>query len=239
MPAPVRFPNGVTNVGPTDPMGQLSMPDPTRIHAYFNDFDTYNAADWTLTETSAGATQAVRGTVAGGNGGILDLTQNGAGGATDVNQLQLANETFLITPGKQLWFKSRFAATAGTMANFGILMGLTITDTTAVAGVSDGIFFRKQTGVSTLEHVLCFNAAETTTGALATVTTATFLTAGFYYNGKDAVEVYVNDVKVATHTTLTNLVQDEELAVTIASVNATAAAANLLACDYIFAAMDR
>ena len=90
-----------------------------------------------------------------------------------------------------------------------------------------------------MEHVLCFNAAETTTGALTTITTATFLTAGFYYNGKDAVEVYVNDVKVATHTTLTNLVQDEELAVTIASVNATAAAANLLACDYIFAAMDR
>lgn len=230
--APARFPFGVTNRAPRDPLGMLPMPDPTRTITYWNDFHTFTSGDWTTTETQAGATQAVN---TGANGGALLLTNTT--GTTDVNQVQLVNETFKLIAGKQTWIKASFSATA-TLANFGILVGLAITDTTAVAGVSDGIFFRKPTGSSTLSAVLCKNSTETTQ-SLGTMVSGTSVTAAMYYNGKDAVECWLDGAKVGTITTLTNLCDDEELAVTIASVNATTGAANVLSVDYILVSSER
>lgn len=238
MPSPVRFPNGVTNVARTNPLGELPTVDPTKVIQYFNDFHNYTAGDWVVTETAAGATQAVS---TGAQGGVLLLTGDGAGGATDVNQLQLTNETFRLTSGKQTWIKCRVSATAATMDNFGILIGLAILDTSAVAGVTDGFYFRKAAGAAILESVLELNSAESsvTIAAAPGLTTATFIELAMYYNGKDAVEVYLNGAKVGTHTTLTNICTDEELTVTLASVNATAAAANVLSVDYIYVAQER
>ncbi len=233
MPSPVRYPSGVTNVAQADPLGMFPDADPTRLITYFNDFHNYTSGDWTVTETQAGATQAVN---TGASGGVLLLTN--ATGNTDVNQVQLINETFKLSSGKQFWLKARFALTAGTMANFGGLVGLAITDTSATAGVSDGIFFRKPSGGSTLSAVLCKDSTETTQ-SLGTMTTATFVTAGLYYNGKNAVECWLDGAKIGSITTLTNLPNDEELAITLASVNATTGAANVLSVDYILAALER
>ena len=235
MPTPVRYPSGVTNVGARDPLAQFPANDPTRLITYWNDFHNYTAGDWTVTETDAASTQAVS---TGANGGVLLLTHDTTT-ATAVNQIQNVNETFKIVVGKQMWLKARFALTAGTMANFGALIGLAILDTSAVVGVSDGFFFRKATGASTLEFVLEKNSTETTTGTIATLTTATFVTVAAYYNGKNAVDVWVNGAKVATITTLTNLCDDEELSVTLAAVNATAGAANVLSVDYILVSTER
>lgn len=230
---PVRYPNGVTNVGPRDPFGMLPIPDQTRLISYVNDFHVYTSGDWTLTETQSGATQAVN---TGANGGVLLLTN--ATGNTDVNQIQLINETFKLATGKKFWMKAKFSLTAGTMANFGGLVGLAITDSSAVAGVSDGIFFRKPTGGATLSAVLCKNSTETAI-TMGTVTTAVDVTAALYYNGANQVEVWLDGAKVGSTTTLTNLCDDEELAVTLASVNATSGAANVLAVDYIACYLER
>lgn len=229
---PVRFPSGVTTVGARHPMYMYPNPDPFRAYSYFDDFHTYAAASWTVTETQAGATQAIN---TGAAGGILELTN--ATGNTDVNQIQLINETFKYVSGKQFWLRARFAATA-TLANFGIMVGLSITDTTAVAGVSDGIFFRKPTGSSTLSAVLCKNSTETTQ-ALGTMVSGTYVDAAMYYDGRGSVECWLDGAKIGTIATLTNLVDDEELAVTIASVNATTGAANVLSVDTFLAAIER
>lgn len=231
MTAPARFPSGVTNVTPRDPLSMLPEHDPSRLIRYWNDFHTYASAEWTVTETQSGATQAVD---TGANGGVLLLTN--ATGTTDVNQIQLINETFKLISGKQTWIKARFALTA-TLANFGALIGLAITDTTAVAGVSDGIFFRKPTGSSTLSAVVCKNSTESTV-SLGTMVSGTYVTAALYYNGKDAIECWLNGAKIGTLAT-TNLPDDEELAVSIASVNATSGAANVLAVDYLYVASER
>lgn len=232
MSSPVRYPGGVTDVRPGDAFAHLPTLNPTRLVQYFNDFHLYTAGDWIMTETQAAATQAASDAA----GGVLLLTN--ATGNTDVNQLQLANETFRLTSGKQCWIKARFALTAATFANFGGLVGLAIKDTSAVAGVSDGIFFRKPAGAATLSAVLCKDAAETTL-AMGSMATATFVTAALHYNGKNAVNVWLNDGLVGGITTLTNLPDDEELTVTLASVNATAGAANVLSVDYIYAAIER
>jgi len=233
MGTPVRYPNGVTNAGINDPLRNFVDTDPTKAYRWFNDFHTYVAGDWTVTETQAGATQAIS---AGAAGGVLLLTNDA--GNTDVNQLQLASETFKYVAGKQFWMKARFALTA-TLANFGAVIGLAITDTTATAAVSDGIFWRKASGASTLEFVVEKDSTETASGTLATMVSGTFVTVAAYYNGKDEIECWVDGVKTATITTLTNVPDDEELAITIASVNATTGAANVLSVDYLFVAIER
>jgi hypothetical protein len=235
MAAPVRYPSGVTNVDAYDPMSAFPALDPSKLVTYYNDFHIYTAGDWTVTETAAGATQAI----VAGKGGILALTHDAGGGATDVVQLQNPQETFKIVSGKKLWIKARFAATAETISNFGVLVGLAITDTSAVVGVTDGFYFRMATGASgALTMVLEKDSTESSV-TVGTLTTATYVEVGAYYNGKDAVEVWLNGAKVGTHTTLTNLCDDEELSVTIASVNATGAAANVLSVDYILVATER
>ena len=233
MGTPSRFDSGVTNVSKNNPLKNFIDTDPTKAYRYFNDFHTYVAGDWTVTETQAGATQALS---AGAAGGVLLLTNDT--GNTDVNQLQLATESFKHVAGKQWWIKTRFALTA-TLANFGAVIGLAITDTTATAGVTDGIYFRKASGASTLEFVVEKDSTETASGTLATMTSGTFIEVAAYYNGKDAIECWVDGVHTATITTLTNIPDDEELAITIASVNATAGAANVLSVDYLLVAVER
>lgn len=227
--APSRFPSGVTNVSATNVFRDLLVADPTRLHTYFNDFDIYTAGDWTVTETTAGATQA---TVAG-DGGLLALVTEA--NDNDVNQLQ-GQETFLIATNKKLWYKARWKVSNATETD--VYMGLIITDTDIVGGVTDGIYFRKADDAAVLIHVLELNSTESSSGTVATVVADTFIETAFYYNGKDAVEVYIDGVKVATHTTLTNLCTDEELAVTISLTNGSAAARTLTV-DYVYVAKER
>jgi hypothetical protein len=233
MPASVRFPNGVTNVGARNPLANYPHPDPSRFIEFFDDFHTFTAANWTVTETQAGATQAVS---TGASGGVLLLTNTT--GNTDVNQVQLINETFRLSTNREFWLKARFSLTASTMANFGAVVGLAITDTTATAGVSDGIFFRKPSGGATLSAVLCKDSSETTI-SMGTITTATFVEAALYFDGRGTVDAWLDGAKVGSTTTLTNLCNDEDLAVTLATVNATAGAANVLSVDYFLAGLAR
>jgi hypothetical protein len=237
MPAPVRYPNGVTNVDVSDPLHDFIASDPTRLITYFNDFHTYTAGEWTVTETDAASTQAVS---TGASGGVLLLTHDTTT-ATAILQLQNPNETFRLSTNKRFWMKARFSATAATMANYGVLVGLSILDTSAVAGVTDGFYFRKQTGASVFEFVQEKDSAESTVTLAAApgLTTATMVEVAAYYDGKGTTEAYLNGVKIGSITSTTNLCNDEDLTITLAAVNATAGAANVLSVDYIFAALER
>ena len=60
---------------------------------------------------------------------------------------------------------------------------------------------------------------------------------GFYYNGKSAVEVWVDGVKVATMAA-TNLPDDEDLAISFGVQNGEAVVKTLTV-DYVFASKER
>jgi hypothetical protein len=92
-----RFPNGVTNVSEDSPFADLAMPAPTLFHTYMEDFDYYVAGDWTVTETDAGATEAL----ADGDGGLLLLTNTAAD--NDLVAMQKKGNSFTFTAGKKLF----------------------------------------------------------------------------------------------------------------------------------------
>lgn len=222
-----RFPNGVTNVAKNNPLGQMGQLDPTKFHNYFNDFDTYLAADWTVTDTGA-ATQAL----ADGDGGLLLITN--AAADDDASFSQKVGESFLFEAGKKLWFKAKFQVSDATQSDF--VIGLQITDTTPLA-VSDGIYFQKDDGDANLDFHVNKNSTLTSQTAIATVLDATDITVAFYYNGVDAVEYYVDDSYLGA-SAITNLPDDEVLTISFGIQNGEAVA-KTMTLDYVLAIKER
>ena len=232
MPA-TNFTKGVNNVTAQSILGQMIQLDPAQMHTYFNDFDAYAAADWTVTETQAGATQALTNV----DGGVLLLTNSAAD--DDLNALQKVGESFKFEAGKKLFFKARFAVSDATQSDF--VIGLQITDTTPLA-VTDGVYFRKDDGDANLDFVVVKDSTASTATAIATVVAATYLTVGFYYNGVNEV-VYAastnsNNPTVLGKLATTNLPNDEELTISFGIQNGEAVA-KTMSVDYIFAAKER
>ena len=222
-----RFPNGVTNVGEDSlfaALGQLAGP---QFHTYFEDFDYYAAADWTVTETQAGATQALT----DGDGGLLLLTNTAAD--NDLVALQKVGESYRFASGKKLFFEARFKVSNATQSD--VVMGLQITDTTPL-DVTDGVFFLKSDDSTTISLLVEKNNTATTT-SVGTLADDTYIRLGFYYDGNSSIQAFVNGTYVATSAT-TNLVDDEDLTISFAIQNGNAVARTMTV-DYIYVAKER
>jgi hypothetical protein len=226
MSSPTRFPYGLTTTTKASNLGQFILPDVTKAHPYFNDFDVYAAGDWTITQTSTSAAA-----LANIDGGALTISNGTADDSISV--YQLANESFKFQAGKKLWFKARFQVSDATDSD--VLIGLAITDTTPL-DATDGVFFLKSDNSAVCSLKVVKNSTATTTTA-ATLVSATMVTLGYYYNGVDEIQIFVNDVQVGT-SAVTNLPDDEELAVIFAVQNG-AAASKTMTVDYILAAKER
>lgn len=223
-----RFPFGVTNVGEENSLADLGMPSPTKFHTYMEDFDYYVAGDWTVTETDSGATQALT----DGDGGLLLVTNTAAD--NDLVGIQKKGESFRFASGKKLFFEARFKVSDATQSDLAI--GLQITDTTPL-DITDGVFFIKADGSTSVSFSVEKNNTATTTASVATMANDTFITLGFNYDGGSVMEYCVNGVVAGTSVT-TNLPDDEDLAISFALQNGEAAAKTMTV-DYIFVAKER
>ena len=232
MGTPTRFTSGVGTAKKNTNTGFYGMPDPTKWITYFNDFHEYVSGDWTITTTEAGSGAATEALASTSAGGLLLITNDDAD--NDLDFFNLKTEAFKFVAGKKTFFKARFAVSDATQSDF--VMGLQITDATPLA-VSDGVYFMKDDGDASLDFHVEKDGSDTTASAIATVSDATMLVAGFYYDGKSAIEYYVDDVKLGTSVT-TNLPDDEELAVSFGIQNG-AAAAKTMTVDYIFVSQER
>ncbi|HWU19379.1 MAG TPA: hypothetical protein VN155_16985 [Devosia sp.] len=208
--------------------GQTATPED--FYEFFKDFvttDDYVAGDWTITNAGSG-TVAIATAAAGGQ---LVLT----GGAADDALLALNNkiEAFKFVAGKKLYFSARFKINDATQSD--LVIGLQITDTTPLA-VSDGIFFRKDDGDALLDFVASKNSTESVKTGVATLANDTFVTAAFYYDGA-VLRAFVDNVAVGD-LPLTNVVDDEELCISIAVQNGEAVS-KVLTVDFIRALAER
>lgn len=168
--------------------GSMPYPDPSLFHQYFEDFDYYTAANWTVTETQAGATQAL----ADGNGGRILLTNSA--GDDDVNQIQKVGASFLPVVGKKVFMRAIFQISDVLQSDFAIGIQLTNADGTDLAVATDGIFFLKVDGAAT---IALYSRQDNTTGsvnsgAIATLVNATDVTVAFFYDGVDRIYYSVN-----------------------------------------------
>lgn len=234
MATPSRFTYGVTNVGRDAMFAQLKMPSPLLYHTFFDDFDTYTASDWVVTETGV-ATQALTDV----NGGVLLVTN--AAADNDASFSQKVGESFLPASGKKIFFEARFTVSDATQSDW--VVGLQVTDTTPL-DVTDGMYFQKDDGDTNIDF---YCSKDATTGRLTStaVTTAsaagTYMKLGFYFDGaryitlwKDDVEVYTADLTA----TLATYLPDTELTISFGIQNGEAVA-KTMSVDYLFCAMER
>lgn len=227
-----NFPNGLTNNTAQNALGSMIQLDPTTMHTYFNDFDSYVAGNWVVTETDSAATQ----TLADADGGVLLLTNTAAD--NDLVALQKVGESFTFVTGKKLYFKSRFKLSDATQSD--AVMGLQITDTTPLA-VTDGVYFIKPDDAATMNFIVVKNSTATTKSAILTMANDTYVTVAFYYDGDSTIYYYgstdtLNPTLLGTSVT-TNM-PTTELTVSFAVQNG-AAAAKTMSIDYILVAKER
>jgi hypothetical protein len=186
-------------------------PDVTQ---YANDFssggpgvDTAFDTDWTVTRVEAGAGESTMVTI-DGVGGVLQITTDAAD--NDGINAQVIGEAFKLAAGNTLYFGARIKASATTQNDF--FIGLAITDTDILGGVTDRIGFEKLDAVTAVKAMLEKDSTETLSGTLSTLDTS-YHTYEFYYDGS-TVEFFIDGVSVYKPA-VTNLPNDEELRVSI------------------------
>ena len=226
-----RFPYGLTNVGETDLFADMVQPDPTLFHTYFNDFDTYTAGDWTVTETDSGATQALT----AGDGGLLLITNTAAD--NDLVALQKNPAAFTFTAGKKTFFRCRFKVSDATQSD--IIFGLQVVDSTPL-DVTDGIYFLKADGAATVDFICRKNAStgSTSASAMATMANDTFIELGFYYDGQSKVAYEVNGSVLGSLDASSTYLPDTTCTVSFALQNGEAVAKTMTV-DYVYVAKER
>jgi len=226
-----RFPNGVTNVADVDLFADMAQLDATKFHTFFDDFDTYTAGDWTVTETDAGATQALT----AGDGGLLLITNTAAD--NDLVALQKNPAAFSFTAGKKLFFRARFKVSDATQSD--LVFGLQVVDTTPL-DVTDGVYFLKADGSAAVSVVCRKNASTGSTSAssIATLADDTFITLGFAYDGEGKVAYEVNGNVVGSLDASSAYLPDTTCTVSFALQNGEAVAKTMTV-DYVFVAKER
>lgn len=235
MATPTRSPNGVSTAAQGTVLWSLPAPDPTKLIGYFNDFLTFAAGDWTVSETTGGATQAL----GDGRGGWLVLTATASD--NDTIELQQVKEGYTIQSGKKAWFKTRFKVSDATQSD--LLLGLAILDTSLLVSVTtDGMWFRKDDGDAAIDFVVRIDNAEAVAAtAIGTLVDDTFITLGYYYDGATTVFVYIDEVLVGSYTlTAAQLaaLDDETLSISIAFMTGEAEA-QVSTVDYVGAWTER
>lgn len=226
-----RYPNGVTTVGDAHIFADFKAPDPTQYHLVFEDFDYFAAADWVVTETQAGATQALT----AGDGGLLLLTNSAAD--NDLVAMQKTPAAFSFTAGKKTFFKCRFKVSDATQSD--VVIGLQVIDTTPL-DVTDGIYFLKADGAATLDVIVRKDAStgSTSASAVASLVSDTYITLAFAYDGVDKVVYTVNDTVAGSLSGAAAYLPDGVCSLSFAIQNGEAVAKTMTV-DYLFAATER
>lgn len=181
---------------------------------YIDDFVIGEGGDtawdsWTVTRVEAGAGESTITSGDTGNGTML-LT-------TDANEddglnCQLLGESFKLELAKPLYFGARVQSLSEATQS-DLFIGLAITDTDILGGVTDSIGFQKVDGSADLTFVVNKNSTATTAAGLKTLAATTAYILEFYWDGA-GLEVFVDGVSVAAPA-VTNLPDDEELRVSV------------------------
>lgn len=230
---PTHFRSGVTNTTPGETLYNYGMPDPFKWHTYYNDFDTYAAGDWTITETGTGsrANSAV-------DGGALLIT-NGSSDDNN-NQLQLKAASFTLAAAKRAYFKTRFQVSEATQLDFAIGLQVTNTAIFTPATVTDGIYFYKDDGSTALNVVIKKDdsTGKLTKTGLATVGAASWMVLGWEYDANSNCNVFINDTQVWQLNATAAYFPNTILNLTFGVMNGDGNA-RTMTLDYIIAAVER
>jgi hypothetical protein len=175
-----RFNNGVNNEDVGSIFNALRFPSHLDSHYFEEDFYTFTAGQWTETDIQGVNTVAI----GSGDGGLITMLL--AGADDDEVQIQriaagVTAPSYLMDPDKRFFIE--ILATLSEVLLSEILIGLAITDTSLLAGHSDGISFRKAEATGLVTLVSEKNSVEIA-GDVGTIVDATAFRLQAYYDGQ-------------------------------------------------------
>lgn len=227
-----RFPNGVNNSQLDKIFSSMPFLDPTKYHTYDDDFDQFVAGDWTITETQAGATQALT----AGDGGQLSLVNTAAD--DDINQIQKLPAAFLPAIGKKLFMLCRVSVSDVLQSDVAVGLINVSADATNLANSVDGLFFLKADGAASVSvYSRQDNAAGSVTAVVGSMV-AGFNDLALYYNGVDRVYYALNGVVIGYLTVAAATFPNAITTVTASLKNGEAVAKTLIV-DRLYVAQER
>jgi len=239
MPTPTvtRWPNGVCDATQDGIYANYAGMRPFRYYNWLEDFFSYTAADWVVTETDAGSTEAI----VSGAGGVLAIT-NVSAGATDAAQIQWAGGSgAVVLPAfwdstKDFLVYAKFKVSDAT--NTALLVGLASADTTVVASLpTNGIYFYKASGATSLIASVrkAGTSSSVTLGAMAD---DTYVEAALRFNSTlNTWSALLNNVLIGTLTT-DAISPTAGVTPSIGLLNASAVA-HVLSVDFMHIAVQR
>ncbi|MCL4822046.1 MAG: hypothetical protein KJ067_23200 [Vicinamibacteria bacterium] len=159
---------------------------------------------WTITRVEAGAGESSF-APQDGLGGIGRIT-------TDANEndginAQVRGRAFKLVADAIAYFGARIKVSEATQSDF--FVGLAVTSTNILGGVTDRIGFQKVDGEAGIKAMLEKDSTETLSAALATLTTGWHVVE-FYVHADGSVRFLIDGV-VVWEPALTNFPDDEEL----------------------------
>lgn len=175
---------------------------------------------WTITRVEAGAGESTFGPL-DGSGGIGRIT-------TDANDndginAQLRGESFKLAAGNIVYFGAKVRMSEATQSDF--FLGLAITDTDILGGVTDSIGFDKVDGATAVKAFVNKNTTRTEVTPVLTQDADTWHILEFYFDGpRGTVKFFVDGVETTRLASWANIPNDEELRVTFQGLSGSAGA---------------
>lgn len=218
MPNPTRQPNGITNAISSSNFGDMGQLDPSKFQNYFDDFNTFDTGDFSITGSATVSLAEESG------GALLISSTTGQSGTVDN-----LGRSFLVEPGKKIFFKTRFKVSNNATTNFQV--GIV-----SSGGFSDNsIMFRKlSSGSASVSFSMFTNPGDNASAAAFDIENDTYVTAGFVYDGIDKFIFFVNDNRIGS---VTNNNPTGLLTPHLQFNNSTATETMLI--DYFFLAKER
>lgn len=176
----------------------------------------YNVDDYTKTDVGTDTIALVAGA---DNGNLLFTSGTNE---NDGTQIQLEGEAFKFASAYPCYFGAKFKVNDADQVD--VALGLGITDSTFIAGATDGLYFRSVDESAVLNFIAEKDENESSL-AVTTLVDDTFVTVEFYYDGTSAVTVYLDGTEVGSIATSdTNFPDDEYLTPTLAILTGDASA---------------
>lgn len=166
---PVRFQSGINSFDPRDLLGRAVVSNTPYTYQYRFRGNASEAANFTNTIASTGT--ATYGNVVYGGGWLLTT----AATLGDTVQSQLTGDAFQFIPGFPCWYQARIEVDDITLSEFA--HGVQETNTNALAP-TDGVYFHKASGGTTVDLVVTRASTAVTTSAVLDL--ATLFAGGSY-----------------------------------------------------------
>lgn len=165
---------------------------------------------WTITRVEAGAGESTFGPL-DFHGGAGRVTTDAA--ENDGINAQRRGESFKLVAGKPLYFGTRMRLSEATQSDF--FVGLAITDTTILGGITDSIGWDKVDGSTVIKAHVNKNSTRTEQALALAQNANAWHTLEFYFNGAGLVRFFEDNVETTRLAAFTNIPDDEELRISL------------------------